>query len=232
MFAHSVPLHPNLPVCTTLAFSGSSAFGRLTRKFDVVVIDEAAQSVEPSSLVPLAHGGAKQVYLVGDPEQLPATVMSRRALAQARACVFVVVVVGVWEGVRGGGGGGGALVLRRQRRPGLPTLRLPCRRSSVAGLSPPPPSSPLRSLQGYSDSLFKRLQSAGYPVHSLNIQVCNLFGDSRWCPSRPCPVLKQSLHLVRCSTACTHKSASSLQTRSTVAAYKVTDLRALSSSLS
>jgi len=27
--------------------------------------------------VPLAHGGAKQVYLVGDPVQLPATVMSQ-----------------------------------------------------------------------------------------------------------------------------------------------------------
>lgn len=35
------------------------------------------QAVEPSTLVPLAHGGAKQVYLVGDPVQLPATVMSQ-----------------------------------------------------------------------------------------------------------------------------------------------------------
>ncbi|PSC70977.1 putative helicase MAGATAMA 3 [Micractinium conductrix] len=92
-------------VCTTLSFSGSSAFTRLTRKFDVVVIDEAAQAVEPSTLVPLAHGGAKQVYLVGDPVQLPATVMSQRALAQ-----------------------------------------------------------------GYSESLFKRLQTAGYPVHMLDTQ--------------------------------------------------------------
>ena len=30
-------------VCTTLSFSGSGLFLRLTRKFDVVVIDEAAQ---------------------------------------------------------------------------------------------------------------------------------------------------------------------------------------------
>lgn len=69
-------------VCTTLAFSGSSNFTRLVRKFDVVVVDEAAQAVEPSVLVPLAHGGAKQVFLVGDPEQLPATVISRTAVEQ------------------------------------------------------------------------------------------------------------------------------------------------------
>ena len=71
---------PTPAVCTTLSFSGSSAFTRLTRKFDVVVVDEAAQAVEPSVLVPLAHGGAKQVYLVGDPVQLPATVMSQVGL--------------------------------------------------------------------------------------------------------------------------------------------------------
>ncbi|RMZ53306.1 hypothetical protein APUTEX25_004794 [Auxenochlorella protothecoides] len=68
-------------VCTTLSFSGSASFVRLARKFDVVIVDEAAQAVEPAVLVPLAHGGARQVYLVGDPVQLPATVLSSRALA-------------------------------------------------------------------------------------------------------------------------------------------------------
>lgn len=34
---------PAAAVCTTLSFSGSGAFTRLTRKFDVVVVDEAAQ---------------------------------------------------------------------------------------------------------------------------------------------------------------------------------------------
>lgn len=92
-------------VCTTLSFSGSKAFTRLARKFDVVVVDEAAQAVEPAVLVPLTHGGAKQVFLVGDPVQLPATVMSQRALNQ-----------------------------------------------------------------GYSESLFKRLQIAGYPVKVLDTQ--------------------------------------------------------------
>ncbi|XP_068659637.1 probable helicase MAGATAMA 3 isoform X2 [Aristolochia californica] len=65
-------------VFSTLSFSGSSLFTRMNRVFDVVIIDEAAQAVEPATLVPLAHG-CKQVYLVGDPVQLPATVISQTA---------------------------------------------------------------------------------------------------------------------------------------------------------
>lgn len=68
------------------------------------MVDEAAQAVEPSTLVPLVLG-CKQVYLVGDPVQLPATVISPAAVAR-----------------------------------------------------------------GYETSLFKRLQSAGYPVNVLNTQ--------------------------------------------------------------
>eukprot|EP00897_Mesotaenium_endlicherianum_P009227 jgi/Mesen1/8332/ME000046S07724 len=66
-------------VCSTLAFSGSGVFARMSRGFDVVVIDEAAQAVEPSVLVPLASG-CRQVFLVGDPLQLPATVLSSKAV--------------------------------------------------------------------------------------------------------------------------------------------------------
>ena len=66
-------------VCTTLSFSGSDIFKRSSRKFDCVIIDEAAQAVEPSILIPLQLG-AKQVFLVGDPLQLPATVLSSRAV--------------------------------------------------------------------------------------------------------------------------------------------------------
>lgn len=65
-------------VCSTLSFSGASVFSRMNRGFDVVIIDEAAQAVEPATLVPLAHG-CKQVILVGDPIQLPATVLSSKA---------------------------------------------------------------------------------------------------------------------------------------------------------
>ncbi|KAG2399306.1 helicase MAGATAMA 3 [Vigna angularis] len=62
-------------VFSTLSFSGSHVFSKLNRGFDVVIIDEAAQAVEPATLVPLANQ-CKKVFLVGDPAQLPATVIS------------------------------------------------------------------------------------------------------------------------------------------------------------
>lgn len=67
-------------VCSTLSYSGAGMFSRMTKQFDAVIIDEAAQAVEPSTLIPLCHG-AKQVFLVGDPRQLPATVLSNTAVA-------------------------------------------------------------------------------------------------------------------------------------------------------
>ena len=71
-------------VCSTLSFSGSGMFARMTKKFDVVVVDEAAQAVEPSTLVPLCYG-ATQAFLVGDPRQLPATVLSSAATQKGYA---------------------------------------------------------------------------------------------------------------------------------------------------
>lgn len=46
--------------------------------FDTVIVDEAAQTVEVSTLIPLKYG-CKTCVLVGDPAQLPATVISRNA---------------------------------------------------------------------------------------------------------------------------------------------------------
>ena len=50
-------------VCSTLSFSGSGLFAQMSRKFDVVVIDEAAQAVEPAILVPLVQGVKQVRYL-------------------------------------------------------------------------------------------------------------------------------------------------------------------------
>uniref|UniRef100_A0A0D3H8H1 Uncharacterized protein n=1 Tax=Oryza barthii TaxID=65489 RepID=A0A0D3H8H1_9ORYZ len=50
--------------------------------FDVVVIDEAAQALEPATLIPLQLLKSKgtKCIMVGDPKQLPATVMSGLAI--------------------------------------------------------------------------------------------------------------------------------------------------------
>ena len=46
-------------------------------KFDVVFIDEAAQAIEPSALIPLTKG--KRVIMAGDHKQLPPTILSEKA---------------------------------------------------------------------------------------------------------------------------------------------------------
>ena len=61
-------------VFTTLGTAGNKAL-ESAAKFEVVVIDEAAQSVEPSTLVGLQLG-SRHAILVGDPQQLPATIFS------------------------------------------------------------------------------------------------------------------------------------------------------------
>jgi senataxin len=61
-------------VLTTLGSAGGRAM-KSAHRFKVVVIDEAAQSAEPSTLVALQLG-SKHAILVGDPQQLPATIFS------------------------------------------------------------------------------------------------------------------------------------------------------------
>jgi len=53
-------------------------FRTLNVEFETVIIDEAAQCVELSALIPLKYGCAKCI-VVGDPQQLPPTVFSRDA---------------------------------------------------------------------------------------------------------------------------------------------------------
>uniref|UniRef100_A0A7S4IUR5 WW domain-containing protein n=1 Tax=Odontella aurita TaxID=265563 RepID=A0A7S4IUR5_9STRA len=61
-------------VMTTLGTAGNQAL-ESANKFEVVVVDEAAQSVEPAILVALQLGSSHAI-LVGDPQQLPATIFS------------------------------------------------------------------------------------------------------------------------------------------------------------
>ena len=65
-------------ICATLSGSGHDMFQNMNIEFETVIIDEAAQCVELSSLIPLKYGCVKCV-LVGDPKQLPPTVLSKDA---------------------------------------------------------------------------------------------------------------------------------------------------------
>ncbi|KAL0017843.1 hypothetical protein WJX77_008034 [Trebouxia sp. C0004] len=76
-------------VACTLSSAGGDLLGLVkgvgsapSMLFNAIMIDEAAQALEPAALVPLqllAPGG--HVVLVGDPKQLPPTVLSRAAEA-------------------------------------------------------------------------------------------------------------------------------------------------------
>nr|CAB3453834.1 unnamed protein product [Digitaria exilis] len=65
-------------VCSETA--SSNKYGTFSEHalFDVVVIDEAAQALEPATLIPLQllKSRGTKCIMVGDPKQLPATVMS------------------------------------------------------------------------------------------------------------------------------------------------------------
>jgi senataxin len=65
-------------LCATLSGSGHEIFQSLDIEFETVIIDEAAQSIELSALIPLKYGCSKCI-LVGDPKQLPPTVLSKEA---------------------------------------------------------------------------------------------------------------------------------------------------------
>ncbi|KAI9922847.1 hypothetical protein PsorP6_002376 [Peronosclerospora sorghi] len=62
-------------IACTLSKAGSGDLWGLKHGFDALIIDEAAQAVELSTLVPIRERVAR-VILVGDPKQLPATVKS------------------------------------------------------------------------------------------------------------------------------------------------------------
>ena len=65
-------------LCATLSGSGHDMLRNLQLDFETVIIDEAAQAVELSCFIPLKYGCSKCI-MVGDPKQLPPTVISRDA---------------------------------------------------------------------------------------------------------------------------------------------------------
>ncbi|KAG1653968.1 hypothetical protein FOA52_008664 [Chlamydomonas sp. UWO 241] len=76
-----------ITVCTLSAAGGELVSGwppGRAPRFDALVIDEAAQALEPATLIPmqLLRSGAR-IVLVGDPQQLPPTVLSAGGSAAA-----------------------------------------------------------------------------------------------------------------------------------------------------
>ncbi|KAG1882613.1 SEN1 N terminal-domain-containing protein [Suillus subluteus] len=63
-------------ICCTLSGAGHETLEQLD--FEMVIIDEAAQSIELSSLIPLKFR-CQRCIMVGDPQQLPPTVLSQEA---------------------------------------------------------------------------------------------------------------------------------------------------------
>ena len=68
-------------VCCTLTGIDSRVLGE--RQFDLAVIDEAAQAIEPASWIPLLRAG--RVILAGDHYQLPPTIISPEAAREGLA---------------------------------------------------------------------------------------------------------------------------------------------------
>lgn len=64
-------------ICSTLSMSASDMLVDFVKKgeFDYLIVDEACQAVELTTLIPFMHEPNK-VILVGDQKQLPATVFS------------------------------------------------------------------------------------------------------------------------------------------------------------
>jgi senataxin len=60
---------------TTLSGAAHESLAELKEEFEIVIIDEACQAVEMSILIPLWYK-CKKCILVGDPKQLPPTIIS------------------------------------------------------------------------------------------------------------------------------------------------------------
>lgn len=65
-------------ICCTLNSAGSEKLDRIEHSVEAIIIDEAAQATEPTTLIPMRFK-ANKIILVGDPMQLPATTFGRHS---------------------------------------------------------------------------------------------------------------------------------------------------------
>ena len=72
---HEVLDAAHIVFCTLSGAGEAARLADVQGGFETVIFDEAAQAAELATLIPLQFG-AKRVVLIGDPQQLPATVLS------------------------------------------------------------------------------------------------------------------------------------------------------------
>lgn len=175
-------------ICCTLSAAGMSllrsraGLAASERLFDTVLIDEAAQALEPESLIALQHD-ARRCILVGDPRQLPATVISGIAAHVRRKT----------NSVPGPKKGTASLPLitttttatRQERKAGkvashsgVEILDLDKGAGTEERSSGRPDGDQL-----FAQSLFARLERSGAPVHRLEVQY-RMHPEIRQLPSR------------------------------------------------
>jgi AAA domain len=66
-------------IFSTLTSAGATFVKKGITNVGAIIIDEAAAATEPQLYIPLVHMERKWLMVVGDPNQLPATVMSQGA---------------------------------------------------------------------------------------------------------------------------------------------------------
>ncbi|KAG6816805.1 hypothetical protein H0H87_002774 [Tephrocybe sp. NHM501043] len=74
-------------ICTTLSGAANELLGRFD--FEMVIVDEAAQCIELSSLIPLKYR-SNRCIMVGDPQQLPPTVISKQVYLDMNQSLYVL----------------------------------------------------------------------------------------------------------------------------------------------
>ena len=77
-------------ICSTLSGSGHEAL--IDEEFEMVIIEEAAKAVELSSIIPLKYNCVRCV-MVGDPQQLPPTVISQEVRLFLEPAFFVFLTL-------------------------------------------------------------------------------------------------------------------------------------------
>ncbi len=80
-------------ITCTLVGAANPVLGK--RKFEVCIIDEAAQALEPATWIPMLK--SKKIIMAGDPFQLPPTIKSQRAQREGLSKTLLENLINKWD---------------------------------------------------------------------------------------------------------------------------------------